>query len=342
MKGAKGSIAIISVIIIIFIVLIIVLSKNELEKGKDSSMLYEDKNTTIKVKDGEFILPAEFKVSDDSGNTLNEGIVIEDINKNEFVWIPVNTDNFEKEFIREEGYADGKIQDFLSNCSEANEEGINNIIEETIETQNEAKAMYESIKKNKGFYIGRYETGIDNEGKTIIKKEAKVYNNIKWSNSEEYAQSTTKNEKGAVELARTFSEDNNYQTAKSTLIYGVQWDEVMRYLGDIENNEGIGILTKYIQDSTKKGWYNSNLNSNEQHQTGLNLETGKNKVKNIYDLAGNVYEWTMETCKNDKRIMRGGCYLNTGYGAPASNRYEKEPSYANEYIGFRIALYLNN
>ena len=116
----------------------------------------------------------------------------------------------------------------------------------------------------------------------------------------------------------------------------------MRYLGDIENNEGIGILTKYIQDSTKKGWYNSNLNSNEQHQTGLNLETGKNKVKNIYDLAGNVYEWTMEACKNDKRIMRGGCYLNTGYGAPASNRYEKEPSYANEYIGFRIALYLNN
>ena len=50
----------------------------------------------------------------------------------------------------------------------------------------------------------------------------------------------------------------------------------------------------------------------------------------------------MEAYKNDKRIIRGGCYVNTGYGAPASNRYEQEPTYTNNYIGFRIALYLEN
>ena len=344
MRNIKGNISIlviITIIIITFIVLFIIsLSEDELEKSKDSSMFYKEENTSIKVKDGEFILPAGFKVSEDTGETIDEGIVVEDIERNQFVWIPVDTENFETEFVRIEGYANGKLQEFLTDCGEANRMGINEKIEESIITQNEAKAMYESVEKNKGFYIGRYETGINTNGEAIIKKGAKVYNNVKWSSDEESNSSTSNEDKGAVELARGFSDSNNYLTAKSTLIYGVQWDEVMKYLENIENEDGN--LTKYIQDSTKKGWYSSNSNENKELQTGIDFETEKNKVKNIYDLAGNVYEWTMEAYKNDKRIIRGGCYVNTGYGAPASNRYEQEPTYTNNYIGFRIALYLEN
>ena len=71
------------------------------------------------------------------------------------------------------------------------------------------------------------------------------------------------------------------------------------------------------------------------------IKTGTNdeyRIKNIYDLAGNVLEWTMEMSTADERVPRGGNY----YGPEsASSRYVQTPWRDGEdTLGFRVALYI--
>ena len=104
---------------------------------------------------------------------------------------------------------------------------------------------------------------------------------------------------------------------------------------------------KYVEDSTGMGWYKDNYSNdstgNPDHKTGIDLNGGKNEVKKIYDLAGNVYEWTMESYVTSSRVPRGGYCTVSGSGVPASYRSSYSPSPDNNYnIGFRVTLYLNS
>ena len=97
---------------------------------------------------------------------------------------------------------------------------------------------------------------------------------------------------------------------------------------DIQNPNVEG--KTYIQDSTGMGFYNSTLPTT----------TGYYAVNNIYDLAGNLFEWTMESYNTDSRVYRGGHYKSTGSSRPASIRGGSGPSGSVDGIGFRITLYL--
>ena len=90
-------------------------------------------------------------------------------------------------------------------------------------------------------------------------------------------------------------------------------------------------------------WYSNNKSNNSTHKTGIDVDTNaSNKVKNIYDMAGNVYEWTMEACGTYYRVLRGGAYNNTGSYGPASLRGNDNPIYPNNYFGFRLALFMES
>ncbi len=282
------------------------------------------------------------------GGTKDTGLVISDEEGddldntkqgNQFVWIPVNQQNFETEFVRREGYFNGSIDSMLSDCGEADSTGINSKVTETTTTQTEAQAMYASVKRNGGFYVGRYEAGKDTNGKVVVKKGADVYNYISWSTNGEM-QETEGTTGGAVELSRNFDTVNGYTDVTSMLIYGVQWDAVMKWMENISNPNVEG--KTYIQDSTGMGWYNDN-SGNTIHQTGTDVDSDKsNCVKNIYDLAGNVREWTMESYNADNRVTRGGDYPNKGSRRPASLRVGNAPSDSDGNCGFRLTLYLNS
>ena len=287
--------------------------------AKKDEMKNKTENSNLTVTDGTVTIPAGFKVAEDSGTTIDEGIVIEDADRNQFVWVPVKTYS---EFIRREGYYNGELKSYPSNCGESDATGINDKLTETATTQQEAKDMYASVKKNGGFYIGRYEAGKSTDGKVVVQKNANVYNNIPWSS--------------AVELSRNFAEENNYKAVQSTLIYGVQWDAVMNWMNDIENSSATSTDKKYIIDSTGMGWYSG------VSKTGIDLNGGKNQVKKIYDLAGNVYEWTMESYDTNFRVPRGGYYGYAGSYGPASYRYIIVPSFSNSEVGFRPTLFLNS
>ena len=311
-----------------------------IEEAKSNDMLTKNEDTPITVDNKIVKIPAGFKVADDSGNTIDEGIVIEDGEKNQFVWVPVSKENFATEFVRREGYMNRSLQSLGSYCGEANAKGENEKVTETETTQKEAIKMYASVERNEGFYIARYEAGKEGEN-VVSKKGADVYNEIPWSSNGEM-QETTGTTGGAVELSRNFANVKNYKTVTSTLIYGVQWDAVMKWMENV-NNPNIEGKT-YIQDSTGMGWYNGNSGGSLK-KTGIDIgeeNKGSNQVKKIYDLAGNVFEWTMESYKTYSRVPRGGCYNVTGSLYPASGRGYNYPSDSLSFIGFRPTLFLNS
>lgn len=293
------------------------------QTGEDG--VEETKEVTVTI-------PAGFAVSQVEGeNSIEDGLVIIDKSGNEFVWVPVSREEFQ----RRAGYLRGNPQTLTSSYGEADSTGNNTKYTESVTTQEEAKAMYQSVYDNGGFYIGRYEAGKDSNGNVVIQKGVTPYTNVPWSKNKTMNEETetTNTQEGAIELARNFDTANGYTGVTSTLCYGVQWDATLTWI----DPDYIG----FAQNSTGKGNYNEDANTNSWK--GSVVSTGASedyKVNNIYDLAGNVCEWTMESYVTYGRVYRGGYYLSSGSDSPASIRSNFPPSFSNSSIGFRVTLYL--
>ena len=160
--------------------------------------------------------------------------------------------------------------------------------------------MVASVLENDGFYVGRYEAGTTAtrssssgiEDEVVVKQGVNVYNYIGWSNSDDM----TNESGGAVELAKNFDTANGYTSVTSTLIYGIEWDAVMNFIDSAYATGSCG-EDSFVRDSSGKGNHAGSLavtGSNEAHA-----------VKNIYDLGGNVWEWTMEANNANGRVHRG-------------------------------------
>lgn len=293
----------------------------------DVTATYKDENGDVAY------IPKDFKVSRKIGeNTISDGLVISDMNNNEFVWVPVRKEKFSAEFIRHDYGIQGIANsDFINTVLtdkkyyETTADGLSVDTTASTSTQ-EVQKMYKSVKEYGGFYIGRYEAGNDGSDNVICQKDSDVYNNIGWSYSDDMTDETG----GAVEKARGFSVANNYTSATSTLVYGVQWDSIMRWINEDAKLHG------YLKDSIGKGNY--------QENTGNPIKTGtvdEYEMKNIYDMAGNVSEWTMESYSTMYRVCRGGCYDNDGSQFPITYRDTNSTATTlSETLGFRIALYI--
>ena len=293
-----------------------------------------DVNTKVTDSEGnEITVPEGFKIRvDDSTHNatkVSEGIVIEDAEGNQFVWIPVES---EEDF---KTYRTG---------SDMYHEPYNAHKQSYEEAYQEYEKMQDSAIKYHGFYVGRYEAGTTEtsgsgiRGELVIKQGANVYNDICYATGSAL---TYDDEGGAVEVARGLYNKKRGDSVTSTLIYGVQWDAVMQFI-DSKYKDEDGTLTSFVADSTGKGNYSDDENSGAPALTGSREEY---QQKNIYDLAGNVWEWTMEAYDYDARAMRGGGYEsrlgeNTGKKYPASVRDGMSQDAEPPYCGFRVALYL--
>lgn len=186
-----------------------------------------------------------------AGGTIEEGFVISDVPEddldntrlgNQFVWIPVPDI---KDFHPIEGYSADTLDNKKDDCSEPFEDGYEG---EKTDYDN----MYQSVERNHGFYIGRYEAGKDAEGNAKVKRFGGVAINMTWGNS----MTDIEKETGAVKLAKDFSSNNGYTSVTSTLCYGVQWDATMQFF-DSNYIKGECEEDSYVRNSTGKGWYNS-------------------------------------------------------------------------------------
>ena len=150
----------------------------------------------------------------------------------------------------------------------------------------EYKAMADSIKKYKGFYIGRYELSGDiNSPKE--QKGASITNQ-NWYNLYKACQNVVQGK----------------ENVKSTMIYGIQWDATMEWLKKTIFKDD---TSKVDKDSSSWGNYNNSSGNADIDGAGSKQDTGYSeywKAYNIYDLAGNCREWTQEARSTNNRVTR--------------------------------------
>ena len=81
-------------------------------------------------------------------------------------------------------------------------------------------------------------------------------------------------------------------------------------------------------------WYDGN-SGGKTHEVG----TKQGNELGIYDLSGNVWEWCFDRwrSKGTYRVIRGGGWYGSAYGARVSNRGYNPPSNSNNIFGFRVA-----
>lgn len=325
------------------------IAKEELPKIERN--IIAEQNSTIDGRIPCFynpVIPQGFKaIGNEEDETIDEkakwgeqnaylyGLVIEDKNGNQFVWIPVeNMEIF-------------KRTDWQKN---APKETIDETYVEPIEDEEEDYyKMYYKVKKYGGFYIGRYETGdltapsertaVKNSDSIGIKKYLNAYNYVPFKLSTINKREIT----GSEELAINFGKQNGYKTVTTSVVYGVQWDSMLRFVvSDVNNVNNSLRWGNYSTSELNYTDVNGNSYVKKSGEVRL-LKTGASedtKAKNIYDIAGNAYEWTKEISGNGVRIVRGGSYV-VNIGQLAAARYAYNESTANNAIGFRISFYIN-
>ena len=187
--------------------------------------------------------------------------------------------------------------------------------------EKEFNNMVASVEKYGGFYIGRYETGNINQETPVIRKGNTSINSQTWYNMYKRC----KNIKGT---------NTNVVTG---MIWGNQWDRTLMWLIETGNKT----KEQITDDSTSWGNYNNAtfeyVNSRgfvdtKNEGSYIRIPTGSaeyTKANNIYDLAGNVYDWTMEAHSAYSRVYRGGYYYDNGANIPADYRNNNVPTSSN-------------
>ena len=277
--------------------------------GNKSNVKEEWQNTIASVKYG-VPIPIGFTYKE---GTKDTGLVIQDEKGNEFVWVSATESTYVKD---------------------TSSPGVTPTGDGTLPTGITDEAV--DVKKYGGFYIGRYEAGVpENQtaidgksgstsnviGTPVSKKGANVWTYINYTNAKASAESMISNE-----------------YVQTGLITGTAWDTTCHWIeGSLKSINASASLT----DSRYYGNYaNSLAPANENSGTRRTAGFSENwKTKNIYDLAGNVFEWTSEVYRYSF-IRRGGSYYGDGSVNPVSYRYDNGTSGAYESIGFRIRLYL--
>ena len=243
------------------------------------------KNTEVTYPDGKVWIPEGFKVADDSASTVQGGIVIEDKDGNQFVWVPVATiADYKRTW-----YTGGGS---LSRYSEALPED-----EKT------------SVERYKGFYIGRYEAGDkeNTEAKTLRSSNDVTKTVTIKANQAPYNYVTRTQ---AVSLAEGFATKQGYK-AKTKLVSSYAWDTTIAFLQKVNSDYGNSSEEGNYRDTTFSYTDITGTSKTKESDDEVLVPTGQTTpVCNIYDMGGNVDEWTTEFCSytSDPYATRGGFY----------------------------------
>ena len=338
----------------------------------------------------------------DTSTSIDTGLVIKDGKENEYVWVVVprttavykttglgkttftdadytSIENDLKEYTKtyrngtehsDTWYADNKTEGWLS---EAEYKKLKN-------------SMLKSVYENGGFYVGRYEAGIDTTTGTNRTSKGPTNSDGKYTIEGMPVPVTKADAYPYTYVTRTqaqnLASNVNPGTKTSSLMFGVQWDLVLAFMSKDTTKVNQENLKELILDSTTIGnYYNStfqlsqtgqyavysngslsstwnpsttsttnfvdssrNKIAQSSHGNGILVTTGtseKNKVMNIYDVAGNVWEWTLEKPFYDGGpfARRGGDYSDYGPTYPAVSRIRYDAAVANGGLGFRLSLW---
>ncbi len=283
-------------------------------------------------------------------NDISEGLVITDhfnettgeSDGNEFVWIPVLTAVSPSEAegttnkamavnlgTEENPQYRGLLYNFTNTGSEVksgcttttssyrepdivssydNNTTYNNGLFTKDSLQSDYNNMIKSVSLNHGFYVSRYEMSLDTN------KNAQSKKNV---TSADASQTDTNMWYGLYAKAKTYNKDS----VVSSMIWGSQYDAMMNWMAKL----GVEVDSETpITGAT----------NNTSRTTG---SEENDKIKNVYDLLGNSYEWTLEASYSNYRVYRGGGYDFSL--SPAYRNYDL-PLLTYSSISSRLTLYI--
>ena len=326
--------------------------------SKTNGTVFKDTTTLEDTYGNQVKVPKGFKIANDSATDVIGGIVIEDATYtntigSQFVWIPVGTgENAIKKENKETVEIELGRYDFTKNSDGTitTSEYSGSYTEDTTASHNSSRgnAIAKDIEKfktsansNHGYYIGRYEAGVvdynssvstsnsNNETnwtgytgdniKLVCKKEQQVWNYV------------TQNK--ASELSRDMYKSEAKVT--SDLINSYAWDTAIVFIQKCgtESNSSTYSYTAGLSLTSKS----------EPQTTGTNILNATKKVDkqcNIFDMAGNCFEWTTETSSDSFGPCVGrGDFFSYGDGC-TSYRFTYSTSGALSNCSFRPLLYL--
>lgn len=279
-------------------------------------------NTTLQdTYLNKIVVPAGFKIvsNADTNNviTVDKGIVIEDATStatagSQFVWIPVGTIT-KKDGTTVEINLDRYTFDENGKQTAQGENVVDTYFSETASRGNTvAKSITNfknSVTTNGGYYIGRYEAR-RNASETITE----VGTDTIWTNI---------NQPTAATKAQNM------------------YDSTHPFTSDLMNSYAWDTATLFLQSCGTNNKYSRQIGvSSSLATTGTNNQTTKDVQCNVFDMAGNVIEWTTETSSNSSEpcVYRGGHFRNSSLYT--SNRYDNSTSSSDVAFGFRTLLYL--
>ncbi len=273
-----------------------------------------EKNTMYTDKNGDVAyIPEGFAVSSkEDEQTVSAGLVIIGPDGSEFVWIPTTKTELKTRDFGNYVSWGGPFEDYYD------------------ETELESyKAMVASTQRYGGFYMGRYEAS--------------------FSGGDDISNYTPASKRGAEPwvrfdpadtdaVCRNLYADND--SVQGFFPWGINYDTTLQWLID----SGCKSKNEVASDSTNWGNYSNDTFSPDAggRATGAWEEA---KANNIYDLAGNNWEWTQERYGSGSYVMRGGGYdlmggECPGSAYPAALRDPLPGSDRHPNVTFRIALYL--
>ena len=220
-------------------------------------------------------------------------------------WISA-TNYRESDYLSEDGDASSDGIDLLKELVKldgaTNEEILNKWKEQL---QNEFDEMIKYVGKNKGFYVGRYETSLSSSNNA---------QSILGATSATEASKSANTWYGLYQKDKEYSEKNKLtNVVGSSMIWGSQYDQMMIWM----QGNGIDVIS-----ATPTNLEGKTTSKNTARTTGTEPN---DKLNNIYDLLGNNFEWTLEASNTGYRTYRGGNYdssrspVNRNYYSPDSN-----------------------
>ena len=283
---------------------------------------------------------------------LNNGLVIEDKSGNQFVWIPVKTvvakteedGDINKAMAVKVGE---NYRGLLYNFTDSDSEVIDGCITTTSDyrepdvlkgsnynyydnyyhnnagyyslelmkdgLQQEYNKMIESVKKYKGFYVGRYELGLDGNKNPTSKKAESGITTADASKTETYMWY------GLYVKSKEYAPEKEQKSVVSSMIWGSQYDAMMNWM----------------QDNGKNITSSNSLIQNNSYVTG-SKET--DVILNVFDLYACHWEWTLEAYYDGYRVYRGGG--SGGSNSPSYRGSSYDPTITYSDVSSRLTLYI--